>query len=960
VIRFTDNEWNGSSFNAGESVWTWSAGSDIAAGTVVTMNALAGGAPTSNLGTIVFEDSTATGLERIGETIYAITGSVTAPATFLTAISHQFLLVNGTFPGTGLTPGVNALELGRNADIAAFGGTRQGLASFDSFRALLVNRNAWSSQAGDGDQSADGINPDQPFVTDSFLVVPGPQTQTVQFAADSLDLSALEKGLINFFVERTGGTEGGVNFSGTISFGSAGADDFNTLTFNGSIAHGATRGSATIQFADEPFLEPDETFTLTINTAANSSATVQLGANNVAAATILNDDDGNTNKVIHDGEIVAASIEIADADTLTIESGGALLIDDPLLGQAIELRGPLNDASIDNAGTIDLRTDGNAAIYGLLGDFAHDFTILNRATGVIDADRKAIVIESSKNTVAGNVVFDNAGSIHSSLDHAFDIRKLFTANTSVYNRLGGSIVSDVGDGLRPSFKNAPIEAVAVSNDGVIRGFDDAVDFQEGRGVLSNGATGLIESTGQNAISGDRELVVNNDAGGIIRGANGSGINLDTRAGDPATVVNNHGLISGNYNGSGDGDGDGVDVDGQIDLNNWGRIEANGADNIDDFADGIAIGGGSITNRAGGVIFGETRGIFVDNSNLGSAFAATSIVNEGTIGADLGPAIRLVGDWDDVITNKGLISGAAGIALDAGGGGDVFRAYAGSSVAGTIMAGDGNDHISIAGAVTGPAGSAIEGGGGDDRITLQAGSQVNGWVYGGDGNDSLQGADGSGEFLDGGAGDDRLIGGTGAADVLVGGDGNDTYAVGYALGLVVEYAGEGIDTVRASVDYSLGRDVENLSLSGSGDLDGTGNELANALTGNAGANTLSGGAGADRLKGLGGNDTLLGGDGADALAGGEGIDTLTGGADADTFFFQAGYGVDTITDFTAAVDRIDLRGIGGLGSFADVLAHASESAGAVHFAFADLYGGIETTLIIENASIAALNSSDFLV
>ncbi len=67
---------------------------------------------------------------------------------------------------------------------------------------------------------------------------------------------------------------------------------------------------------------------------------------------------------------------------------------------------------------------------------------------------------------------------------------------------------------------------------------------------------------------------------------------------------------------------------------------------------------------------------------------------------------------------------------------------------------------------------------------------------------------------------------------------------------------------------------------------------------------------DTLNGLSGDDKLNGGDGNDILIGGQGSDILTGGNGSDTFAFKLSdltdtKAVDTITDFTAKVDKIQL-------------------------------------------------------
>lgn len=92
--------------------------------------------------------------------------------------------------------------------------------------------------------------------------------------------------------------------------------------------------------------------------------------------------------------------------------------------------------------------------------------------------------------------------------------------------------------------------------------------------------------------------------------------------------------------------------------------------------------------------------------------------------------------------------------------------------------------------------------------------------------------------------------------MTGGSGNDTYVVDSTSDVVNENASEGTDLVQSSVTFTLATNVENLTLTGSSNINGTGNTADNTLTGNSGTNSLSGGAG---------NDTLDGGSGADTMA-----------------------------------------------------------------------------------------------
>ena len=185
------------------------------------------------------------------------------------------------------------------------------------------------------------------------------------------------------------------------------------------------------------------------------------------------------------------------------------------------------------------------------------------------------------------------------------------------------------------------------------------------------------------------------------------------------------------------------------------------------------------------------------------------------------------------------------------------------------------------------------------VTNQAGSFV-----GTAGNDVLTGTSEEDTIL-GLAGNDTLIGGAGN-DTMSGGAGNDIYVVDAAGDVVTEAAGEGTDTVQSSVSYSLGANVENLTLTGSGDINATGNTLANTLTGNAGNNVLDGGAGNDILNAGAGDDTLIGGAGNDTMAGGAGNDTYVVDAAGDVVTEAAGEGTDTVQSSVTYTPRRQRR------------------------------------------------------
>ena len=155
-------------------------------------------------------------------------------------------------------------------------------------------------------------------------------------------------------------------------------------------------------------------------------------------------------------------------------------------------------------------------------------------------------------------------------------------------------------------------------------------------------------------------------------------------------------------------------------------------------------------------------------------------------------------------------------------------------------------------------------------------------------------------LEGNSGNNELNGG-GGADRMIGGAGNDTYYVDNAFDRLVENEGEGIDTVYASVSFSLAyQHLDNLVLTGGAGINGHGNSLDNMITGNDAGN---------ELHGISGHDVLGGGGGDDKIHGDLGNDSLTGGDGADGFYFDtalnAETNVDTIEDFSAINDAIFL-------------------------------------------------------
>jgi Ca2+-binding RTX toxin-like protein len=145
------------------------------------------------------------------------------------------------------------------------------------------------------------------------------------------------------------------------------------------------------------------------------------------------------------------------------------------------------------------------------------------------------------------------------------------------------------------------------------------------------------------------------------------------------------------------------------------------------------------------------------------------------------------------------------------------------------------------------------------------------------------------------------------DTLAGGPGNDTYIEGRADNIVETPTG-GTDLVKASTDFTLPANVENLTLMGTA-ITGNGNSAKNRITGNASNNHLNGGAG---------NDVLNGGAGGDVMTGGTGDDTYVTDSNTDTVVETSTGGVDTVNSSVnwtlgATLENLTLNGTAPNGS-----------------------------------------------
>jgi Ca2+-binding RTX toxin-like protein len=359
-----------------------------------------------------------------------------------------------------------------------------------------------------------------------------------------------------------------------------------------------------------------------------------------------------------------------------------------------------------------------------------------------------------------------------------------------------------------------------------------------------------------------------------------------------------------------------------------------------------------------------------NADLADLVRSTVTVNLAALAAGLIENATLLGAAAINATGNcgaNILTGNDGAnILDGRGGADTL---AGGKGADTYIVDNLSDHVAetVAGAVGGidlvKSSVAFALGANVENLTLTGAGHING--LGNELNNILIGNDGNNR-LDGGAGN----------DTMTGGKGDDTYVVNAAGDVVNETiaAGGGTDTVESAVTFTLATrvNVENLTLTGVGNINGTGNALNNHLTGNTGNNTLDGGSGNDLLEGGLGNDALLGNIGNDTLVGGLGADKLTGGAGRDIFdcnlLAEAG---DTITDFAkgATGDVLDLRDVldsvnyAGTDPFADhYLSFTQNGANTIVSVDAD-GGGIGagiTLATLLNVTLTQSNTDNYLV
>ncbi|MGY4532188.1 subtilase-type serine protease [Pseudomonas sp. TE3786] len=466
---------------------------------------------------------------------------------------------------------------------------------------------------------------------------------------------------------------------------------------------------------------------------------------------------------------------LTTGNTGSVGSGASLNVS---TGTSVDITGTSGTVTLNNSGTIsnaagraiDNNTNGVSIVInnnGTISTVSSDALRLNKANSSLVLNNNGTIKVTGSGTSGGQ---------------ALDLRGADGSGTKVINNGSATnssavISSSNDDALRPGSNTTINNYGTIISTGVVNtkcpdyisacgSAASAMDAIDSKLAVTVNNWGSISGP-RHGVTSDAGVTVTNYQGGQIIGRNGSGVGSD----GVGTVVN-YGLISGRYAGAGkvyehlggstgystanNGDGDGVDIDGIANISNYGRIEGLGAGGVDSSgfpngADGIAAGGGSITNYAGGEIFGQSKGILIDDGANGTSIAAqrgtasavggvATITNGGSIiGAD-STAIGLVGNFADSLTNLsgGVIRGGTqSVRVDQ---------LNSTTAAAAVQMGAGNDSLSNAGSIVGLNGLAVDMGTGDDSLTVLSGGTFGGLVDGGAGTDTLTlGGSGSGTF-----------------------------------------------------------------------------------------------------------------------------------------------------------------------------------------------------------------------
>ena len=409
-----------------------------------------------------------------------------------------------------------------------------------------------------------------------------------------------------------------------------------------------------------------------------------------------------------------------------------------------------SNATISNLGSV-LQTGNGRVIRdntGVSGLMITNGSITNATALMQAADADVIQMNKTPASVTlnnyGQMVSLNASATGSQV---VDFNAMLSGANVVNNYAGGVMKAYEADAVRTGVNGVVSNAGTIQAITTLGNSSDGIDFQNNSGAqVSNLATGLIDG-GRAGIAGGAldatvsfNATINNSLGGLIRGNNGSGINLDGFNNKQLITIVNAGTISGN---GVTGDGDGVDVDGLVNITNSGIIRSVNAFNLPAsglaFSEGITVGGGTITNS------GTIEGLVATGNTNALGRGISLLGNDVTSGPLIGTREAIYANA--VVTNQagGLIRGGNDSAIYVGGPASGFTVVINNNAGATILGGGAtaaaiqtgfdNDTINNAGLINGASsGRAIDMGAGNNTLYVSGGAasilgSINGGVGG---------------------------------------------------------------------------------------------------------------------------------------------------------------------------------------------------------------------------------------